>query len=146
MPIVLQRVSAELGHALLAGDLSGVEAGEGWPHADTLDGLGIAMQHGSPIWLVLLDGVVIGDCGTFGPPEDGRVEIGYRLAAPYRGRGHGTELVGALSEQLLAQPDVARVAAKVLLENTPSRRALERVGFRVEQIGDEYVWYVLAQP
>jgi RimJ/RimL family protein N-acetyltransferase len=144
LPVALQRISVELADAIVGGDLSRVEAGEGWPHADTLDGLGMVVQHGAPLWLVTLDGVVIGDCGTFGPPDsDGCVEIGYGLAAPYRGRGHGSELVAALAQIVLAQPGVRRVGAKVLLDNTPSRGALERAGFTVERTGDEYVWYSL---
>jgi RimJ/RimL family protein N-acetyltransferase len=147
VPIVLQPVSAALAHALVAGDLTGVAAGEGWPHADTLDGLGMAVQHGHEAgWLVTLDGVVIGDCGTLGPPNAaGEVEIGYGLAEPFRGRGHGTELVAALARELLARPDVRRLTAKVLKDNLPSRRALERAGFSVDLTGDEYVWYGLRQ-
>ena len=50
---------------------------------------------------------MVGDCGTFGPPDDeGRVEIGYGLAAPFRGRGIGTEAVGALADWVAAQPGV----------------------------------------
>jgi hypothetical protein len=84
---VLQPLSRELAHALVAGDLSSVEAGEGWPHADTLDGLGMSVQHGhEPGWLVLLDG--LGDGGTLCPPDEtGDDEIGYGLAGPYRGLG-----------------------------------------------------------
>jgi RimJ/RimL family protein N-acetyltransferase len=146
VPIVLERISPQLAHAVVAGDLSQLAAGEGWPHEDTLDGLAMAVQHGTPFWLVTLGGVVVGDCGTFGPPDaDGAVEIGYGLAAPYRGRGHGSELVASLAEMLLAEPTVRRVTAKVLLENVPSRRTLERSGFGVEQVGDEYVWYARPQ-
>jgi RimJ/RimL family protein N-acetyltransferase len=113
--------------AILRGDLSAVDAGEGWPHEDTLDGLRLA-----PGWFVSLDGVVIGDCGTHGDADDeGRVEIGYGLAAPYRGRGYGTELVTALARWLLRQDGVSCVVAETDAGNAPSRRALERAGFRL---------------
>jgi RimJ/RimL family protein N-acetyltransferase len=139
---VLRPVPPALGGALLAGDLSGVAAGEGWPHADTVDGLRAALREGAPFWLVTLDGVAIGDCGAVGPPDAaGGVEIGYGLAAPYRGRGFGTELVERLSAWLLEQPHVARVTAEVLRDNLPSRRALERAGFTIDRCGGEYVRY-----
>ncbi len=146
MTVVLERVTAELAQALVAGDLSGVAPGEGWPHADTLDGIGVALRHGAPLWLVLVDGVVVGDCGTLGPPdEDGRTEIGYGLAAPYQGRGHGSALVRALARELFADPAVRSLSAKVLVENIPSRRALERAGFVLEHVDAEYALYALAQ-
>ena len=125
--------------AILRGDLSAVNAGEGWPHEDTLDGLRLA-----PGWFVSLDGVVIGDCGTHGPADEhGDVEIGYGLAEPYRGRGYGGELVLALSQWLLGRPDVRRVVTRVLVGNVPSRRVLERAGFVLEGDDGETVSYAL---
>jgi ribosomal-protein-alanine N-acetyltransferase len=68
--------------------------------------------------------------GTFGPPDEhGRVEIGYGLAAPYRGRGIGSEAVRAMVDWLAAQPDVRVVTASVEVGNEPSRRLLARLGF-----------------
>jgi [ribosomal protein S5]-alanine N-acetyltransferase len=145
--LVLAPVSRETAEAVLSGNLTGISAGEGWPHADTLDGLRMAVEHGDPAgWFVTLEGVVIGDCGTHGQPDEaGDVEIGYGLAAPYRGRGYGTELVVGVSRWLLRQPGVHRVVARrVLIENTPSRRALERAGFRLERADERDTWYALA--
>lgn len=142
MEVVLQPLSRAQAEALVRGDFSSVEPAEGWPHADTLDGVGMAVQHGfEPPWLVLLDGRVIGDCGTFGPPdEQGAVEIGYGLAEPFRGRGLGTQVVGELLRTLLARPAVRRVTAKVETANVASRRVLEKNGFAVEQADGEFVW------
>jgi len=141
--LVLEPLGAERGRAILAGDTSVVPAGEGWPHADTLDGLRLGLEQGSDCgWIVLLDGVVVGDCGTHGPVSGaGDVEIGYGLAAPFRGRGLGSELVVALSGWLLRQPGVRRVVAGVQADNLPSRRALERAGFALERDGGEVVSY-----
>ena len=138
MAVELEQLTRERAAAIAAGDLSSVVAGEGWPHEDTADGLRV----GDPVWLVLLDGVVVGDCGTTGPPEDGSVEIGYGLAAPCRGRGIGTELVRQLAELLLARPDVRRLTAEVLLDNVPSHRVLEKNGFAVERADGEHALYV----
>ena len=88
---------------------------------------------------------MIGDCGWFGPPDArGDVEIGYGLAEPSRGRGLSSEFVPALAQALLARPEVRRVVAReVLAGNTPSRRALERAGFRLEREADGLTWYAL---
>jgi RimJ/RimL family protein N-acetyltransferase len=148
----LAPVSTELAQAILSGDLSGLTAGRGWPHADTADGLRMALLRGHPPgWLILLpvrpnggayaDDIVIGDCGTHGPAgPEGTIEIGYGLAARYRGQGFGTEAVKALTRWLLAQPAIRRVCARTHVGNMASRRVLEKAGFRqVSLTGAEIV-------
>jgi RimJ/RimL family protein N-acetyltransferase len=145
--LVLAPVSDERAAAVVSGDVSAIATGEGWPHDDTLDGLRLALAHGHAAgWFVTLDGVVIGDCGTHGEPDEaGDVELGYGLAAPYRGRGYGTEVVMGLSRWLLGQDAVRRVVARrVAVDNTPSRRALERAGFLLESADEQHAWYALA--
>jgi RimJ/RimL family protein N-acetyltransferase len=145
--LVLEPIAPEVAEAVVAGDLSGLRVGDGWPHADTVDGIGMAVRHGhAPGWFVTLDGEIIGDCGTHAPPDEaGDVEIGYGLAAPYRGRGYGNELVVAASAWLLRRPGVRRVVAReVLADHVPSRRALERAGFVLEREERGLVWYALA--
>jgi RimJ/RimL family protein N-acetyltransferase len=121
--------------ALLEGRDCGLPLAEGYPHADTLDGLRMYVEHGGSDdggWFVTLaeDGRVVGDCGTLGwVDEHGRVEIGYGLAAPFRGRGLGTEAVRALADWVDAQPGVRVLTASVEVGNEPSRRLLERLGF-----------------
>ena len=145
--LVLVPVSRELAQAITAGDLSAVTPGEGWPHHDTLGGFGMALARGhAPGWLVTADGVTVGDCGVHGEPDEwGEVEVGFGLAAPYRGVGYGTELVSAVSEWLLEQSGVAQVCAQAALNNWPSRRALERAGFRLESADAHHARYVLAR-
>ena len=136
----LEPVTAEMARAVLAGDLSvlaaaGLTAAEGWPHEDTADGLGMIVKTGEALsWLIVAGGAVIGDCGLHAGPdgpvsEAGRVEIGYGLAAPSRGQGYGSEVVAAITEWLLAQPEVRQVRACTLTDNVPSRRVLEKAGF-----------------
>jgi RimJ/RimL family protein N-acetyltransferase len=129
----LEPVTPEAARAIVAGDLSGLTAGDGWPHEDTISGLSQAIESGSPAgWLVVAGDAVIGDCGTHGSADaTGSVEIGYGLAAPYRGRGYGTETVAAITGWLLAQPEVIRVRARTAAGNLPSRRVLEKAGFRI---------------
>ena len=132
----LEPLTAETARAILAGDLSGLAAAglaaaDGWPHEDTADGLAMAVEAGYPPgWLITAGGAVIGDCGTHGPVDEaGRVEIGYGLAAPSRGRGYGSEAVLAVADWLLSQPGVRQVLAHTLTDNAPSRRVLEKADF-----------------
>jgi RimJ/RimL family protein N-acetyltransferase len=133
--LVLVPQSQAAARAMLAGEDAGLPFGPGYPHADSLDAVRMHVEHGGPDdggWFVTLaeDGRVVGDCGTFGPPDDdGRVEIGYGLAAPFRGRGFGGEAVGALVGWLVTLPEVRVVTASVEVGNEPSRRLLARLGF-----------------
>ena len=89
-------------------------------------------------------GQAIGDAGWKGAPgADGTAEIGYGLAASVRGRGLGTELVGALAAWALRQPGCGTVRAEVLPGNLPSRRALERTGFTCQ--GEDGPYLVLTR-
>jgi RimJ/RimL family protein N-acetyltransferase len=122
--------------AVLAGEDPGLPVGEGYPHPDTSDALRMYAEHGQSDddggWFITLadDGRAIGDCGTLGWTDDeGRVEIGYGLAAPFRRQGYGTEAAGALADWVGAQPEVLAVTAAVEVGNLPSRRLLERLDF-----------------
>ncbi len=149
----LEPVTAETARAVLAGDLSGLAstgltAAEGWPHEDTADGLAMAVRGGYPAgWLIVIGGAVIGDCGIHGPvDETGNVEIGYGLAAPSRGQGYGSEAVAAITEWLLDRPEVRQIRACTLLDNTPSRRVLEKTGFAFTGIEDGEAVYQRVSP
>ena len=147
--LVLVPQTLDQARALLAGTVDpvdGLQLGPGYPHADTLDGLRMWVEHGGPDdggWFVRLadDGRVVGDCGTLGPPdEDGRLEIGYGLAAPFRGRGLGTEAVRRMADWLAGQPGVRILTAEVEVGNAVSRRLLERLGFALTGTQDR-MWH-----
>ncbi len=143
--LVLVPQTLAAARALLAGEDPGLPLADGYPHADTFDALRMVVEHGGPDdggWFVVLSdesgpGRVVGDLGTFGPPDDeGRVEIGYGLAAAYRGRGIGTEAVGTLVDWLVTVPGVRRVVARVEVGNEASRRLLARIGFALVDESD----------
>jgi len=145
-------VGVERARRIVAGDLDGLAAVPGWPHADTLDGLRMDAEHAADDratgFLVLLveTGEIIGDAGWKGGPDaSGTAEIGYGLAASVRGIGLGGELVGLLARWALDQPGCTRVEAEVLDDNLPSRRALERHGFTVARCERPRVWYTRAR-
>ena len=122
--------------------LAQLPSAAGWPHSDTAIGLGYA-ETGAWTWLIVDDdGRVAGECGVKGPPTpDGVVEVGYGLAGPSRGRGLGGRAVAAMLDELRKQPAVRVVEAHVVVDNLPSRRLLERLGFEVvDVIGGEAVY------
>ncbi len=138
----LEPVTADLAGAILAGDLSQVPAAPGWPQEGTANGLAMALRSGHPPGWLITAGAVIGDCGVHGlPDERGCVEIGYGLAATYRGRGFGSEAVAVISGWLLTEPGVRRLRASTAPGNTPSRRVLEKAGYRLTAISAGDVIY-----
>jgi RimJ/RimL family protein N-acetyltransferase len=150
--LVLEPVSREQVLAFLAGDFSSVRRGAGWPRAETEPGAPpwrISIKYDVEVnWLVLFDGVAIGDCFTHGGADDaGDIEIGYGLAEPYRGCGYGTELVTALCDWLFGHEGIKRVVARNIdATNVASRRTLERVGFTLEREDGGLVAYVFGRP
>jgi RimJ/RimL family protein N-acetyltransferase len=127
---------------------SGLRPAAGWPHADSADALRPLAEHGRPGddggWLVVVDGEVVGDCGWRGGPDaDGDVEIGYGVAAPWRGQGVGTEAVAVLVAWAEQQRGVRRVVARVVAGNEASRRLLRRLGFVDEP--DDPPWVLMVR-
>jgi RimJ/RimL family protein N-acetyltransferase len=134
--ISLEPVTLDLAQAVLSYSAVDVPHAGDWPHEDSYDALRPFAEHGGGpgTFLVVEDGVVVGDCGWFGPPdEDGEVEIGYGLAPSARGRGLGTEAVRLLVEWVRGQ-GARSVRAEVLPGNETSLRLLARLGF--EDIGE----------
>ena len=119
-----------------------------WPAEDLRDFLPAygqivseqAALAGWGIWLMHLpaEQVLIGDIGFKGAPDaSGTVEVGYSVLPGWRGRGYATEAVRALTGWAVQQPEVRRVTADCLEDNTASIRVLENSGLR--QIGrDEH--------
>jgi RimJ/RimL family protein N-acetyltransferase len=134
--------------AVLNGDLGGRAAARGWPHDDTALALAFTEAGGST-WLVIdPDGAIAGELGTKATPDArGVVEIGYGLAAPSRGVGLGTRAVATLVAWLVQRTDVRAVIAHVAVQNLPSRRLLERLGFGYAgEVGSDEVAYRLPAP
>ncbi len=60
----------------------------------------------------------------------GSAELGYSLLAEHRSGGYATEAVAALVGAAFRASDLKRIDACTVPENVPSRRLLERLGFR----------------
>jgi RimJ/RimL family protein N-acetyltransferase len=145
--LVLVPVSPADADAVLAGDGSRVRAAAGWPPEDTVELLRTAREYGGALgWFVMLGDLVVGDCGTHGPPDDtGDLEIRYAITAPYRRRGFATEVIAALVEWGRRDPAVRRVVGRrIRTDNLGSRRALERCGFALDEVGTRHVSYALS--
>lgn len=104
-----------------------------WPHQDTADALrplaDYPEQTGDGTFLVVRDGVVVGDVGWLGPPdEDGECEIGYGLAPSARRQGVATAAVALLVEWVRTQ-GARSVRAEVLPDNLPSLALMAKLGF-----------------
>lgn len=73
--------------------------------------------------------LIAGGAG-FGWEAGGVPEIGYWVAAAYRGRGLAGEAVGALLYRIFTGSTAEIVSAACYPDNAASRRVLERAGFR----------------
>lgn len=66
-------------------------------------------------------------------------EIGYWLGAPFRGQGIMTEVVRVYTDWLFeTRPALARIEAKVHVDNPASARVLEKAGFEREGIARKH--------
>jgi RimJ/RimL family protein N-acetyltransferase len=73
---------------------------------------------------------VIGTLGFHGAPdEQGRLEVGYRVEAPYRRQGFARESVQALFDWAASAHGIHRFIASVSPTNEPSLRLIAGFGF-----------------
>jgi ribosomal-protein-alanine N-acetyltransferase len=88
------------------------------------------------LFAVVLDGLVIGDVHAWNvaespqpaSPDPADVWIGYAFSPDQQGQGYAIEAVRALIDWLFAR-GARNVFANYYLENTSSRRLLDRLGF-----------------
>jgi ribosomal-protein-alanine N-acetyltransferase len=81
---------------------------------------------------------LIGAGGFMGPPDAaGMAEIGYSIAADWRGQGLATELVGGLVQQAAATGMVRRLVAHTNADNLGSQRVLLANGFEPEGLVED---------
>lgn len=85
------------------------------------------------------DGVVVGDAGFHGPPDEaGMVEVGYTVVPRYRRQGYARAMLTALLARAAAEPDVRTVRARIKSDNSASLATLAGFGFtRVGEQGNE---------
>ena len=84
-------------------------------------------------WLVVrkVDGIVLGDIGFKGKPDENKVvEIGYGFLKNYWKKGYATEAVGALIQWAFRTSKVDKVVAETLHDNYGSIRVLEKLNMK----------------
>ena len=91
--------------------------------------------HGFSKWLILErdSGAAIGDSGLSALPEYGWVDLGFRFAQPWWGKGLATEVASAWVRAGLDEFRLGQLGAFVHPENLASIRVLEKVGFHAER-------------
>lgn len=85
-----------------------------------------------------------GSCGYKGAPLKGEVEIGYEVAAIYRGHGFATEITKSLIDNAFKHPEVNLVVAHTLAQDNASVSILRKFGFNktieVHDPEDGLIW------
>ena len=76
---------------------------------------------------------VIGTISIVDTDYSGKIfTVGYTLSRFYQHKGYATEALKALIDYLFKELFAERIQAKVIPENEPSCKLLERVGFKIE--------------
>ena len=66
--------------------------------------------------------------------DDKSCRVGYKLDQGHTGKGYATEALRALLPEIQKDLHIHRVEADILLENQPSLRLIERLGFTYEGV------------
>lgn len=139
--LTLQGITPASATDLVGGGDGGFEWIEGGPYTGTREAATFLLKayrsgvHRPEFGVFTLvrreDGRAVGGLGFHGlPDEEGRVEVGYDLAAGARGHGYATEALRALSAWALDRDDVRTVFATIERDNLASQAVVTRAGFR----------------
>lgn len=136
--VALLEIDDALAAELRGKGSSSVRLAEGFPRKEDTEALR-AWGRGALSYVILENGVVVGTCGTHGPPNaDGAVELGWGLVAGARGRGVGTAAVAQLLHAAQRRHPGATIVAHTewmdhgdgpVADSPPSEAILRRLGF-----------------
>ena len=93
------------------------------------------IAHGFSKWMILdrRSKLPIGDSGLLRLKEYGWIDIGFRLAQPYWGKGLATEAASAWVRAAFGELHLERLTAMVHPENVASIRVLAKLRFREDR-------------
>ena len=77
-------------------------------------------------------GKAVGDLWVYRIENDRTATVAIRLAPSRQGRGFGTEALAAMTRFCFDRTELRHLRAEVDVRNTPSRRMLEKCGYRQE--------------
>ena len=77
-------------------------------------------------------GKVVGDLWVYRIEKDREATVAIRLAPSRHGKGYGTEALSAMTRFCFANTELQYLRAEVDVRNAPSRRMLEKCGYRQE--------------
>lgn len=109
-------------------------------------------QHGFSKWAVVhREAGYIGDAGLMVLAETGEVELGYRLAEPFWGRGLASEVAAAWIDHGLGQLGLPRIIAFADPRNRASVRIMQKCGMTFDRVDnicglDCVVYHARAEP
>ena len=91
---------------------------------------------------------ILGGCGFKTAPVNGRVEIGYGVAASERGQGIASAGVTNLMQLARSSGEVRELVANILPENLASAKVVSRLGFELQSqiieedgvLHNQWVW------
>ena len=103
-----------------------------------------SMQNGTAIPLFIIsrdDGALMGaitlDNIRRGPNQT--ATMGYWIGSPYAREGFMSEAIFGLVNYAFGALDISRIESACLPENTPSRKLLEKCGFKYEGVAQAYI-------
>ena len=103
-----------------------------------------SIQNGTAIPLFIInrnEGALIGaitlDNIRRGPNQT--ATMGYWIGLPYVRKGFMSEAISALVHYAFGTLDLSRIESACLPENTPSRKVLEKCGFKYEGVAQAYI-------
>jgi RimJ/RimL family protein N-acetyltransferase len=155
--LLLRPYTATTAQAVLDGDRDGQAWSPGFPREDDRDIARMVLDRpprdptdlcfGPRQMIDRKTGLVVGALGYFGPPTaQGRLDLGYGVAAEVQGRGFTTEAVRALIAFGFEHPSVTEIRAETEPTNVGSQRVMEKAGMtRVPSDGPRY-GYAIRRP
>jgi RimJ/RimL family protein N-acetyltransferase len=113
---------------------------DGFPYPyslkDAKDWLNLILPENNPprFFAITIDKQLIGSIGIVAKTDIYRknFEIGYFLSEEFWGKGITTRAIKAATSYAFRDFDVVRIYAEPFADNSASRRALEKSGFRLE--------------
>ena len=91
---------------------------------------------------ITLNGKIIGEVTMHNFDQKNRAEVGVRILPEYQNKGYGSQAIKCLTDYLIDIVGVSAVKAKCFLENTPSKKMFEKLGFKLVKKDEKYYHFL----